>query len=97
MPKKTRKEKMLAMQRNQFKRAHERVIENELNDTKKIVITEPIKVRQTFTEKIDAEEKIIRQYFITDLRKSLLIIGAVFALEFFFYFATMSNYLKLGL
>ena len=44
-------------------------------------------------ENLTTEETNINKYFEKDLRKSLLIIGAIFALEIFFYFATMNNYL----
>ncbi len=45
-------------------------------------------------EKLSAEELHINKYFEMDLRKSIFIIAAIFALEFFFYFATMNNYLE---
>jgi hypothetical protein len=37
------------------------------------------------------KEKIITRYFISDFKKSMLLIVCVIALELFFYFASMST------
>ena len=91
MPKKTRKEKIRAKHhRHVFKTTS---VETESTHTvveKKSLESESI-TAPTF--QLTAEEKSITQYFKTDLRKSLIIIASIFALEFFFYFATMNNYL----
>ncbi len=42
---------------------------------------------------VSEEDKAQRSYFSQDLRKSLVIVTVVFALEFLLYYATMSNYL----
>ncbi len=87
MPKKTRKEKIMAQNRKQnLTNASVFVKKEEEADN----ITKQIKYPSVV---LTAEENQINKHFLHDLKKSLIIIGFVFALEFFFYFATMSNYL----
>ena len=91
MPKKTRKQKMLATQRKQFHKptANEILVDKQetIKEKTETVAFIPAK------ENLSAEELHINKYFEMDLRKSIFIITAIFALEFFFYFATMNNYL----
>lgn len=90
MPKKTRKEKIESQKRKEIKKTSP-VLET---SPKKEIIREEPKISQTpLAINLTQEENTIRKYFEHDLRKSLLIIGVIFALEFFFYFATMNNYL----
>ena len=91
MPQKTRKEKILAAHRKQY-----RIIEPPVtySDTKVFTKSGTAAKTLSVSPQLLTEENQIRKHFIIDLKKSLLIIGFVFALEFFFYFATMSNILS---
>lgn len=99
MPKKTKKQKIIAAYRNRIQQ---------------LQTSQPIKKTNTFSEtKIEHKEiltskinnnhalysstysdKITTQYFFSDLKKSLLIIAFIIALEFVLYFATINNYLS---
>ena len=81
------------MQANQRKLLRKTVRPQETQNEEKVTIEEPKKQAVVYAEPISAEEEHMKKYFESDLKKSLLLIGAIFALEFFFYFATMSNYL----
>ena len=87
MPKKTRREKILAQQR---KRAHivpqfsEKVIEK----TSPII---PIAPTQTIT--LREEDVFLKTHFMLDLKKSSILIAIVITLEIVIYFGTMNNYL----
>ena len=90
MPKKTRKEKIQSQQRKQIKK----ITPVSTAPQQKQITHEELKIsKNPPLENLSNEEINIRKFFVSDLRKSLLIIGAIFALEFFLYFATMNNYL----
>ena len=91
MPKKTRKEKMLAQARKQHNITY---TVSEVTPAKESSSVQSKARTNIISPELKQEEDQIRSYFIKDLKKSLLIIGCVFALEFFFYFATMSNILS---
>ncbi len=87
MPKKTRKEKILALYRKKL-----RLLERPTP----VPMAEPkpkIKVTNDNMELSD-EEKQITHYFSVDLKKSLILIAIVITLEISLYFATIKHYLK---
>ncbi len=91
MPKKTKKEKIIAEYHRKLKLLQTQVPP---------VYQEPIKV----VEKIDKEEPeeiievqpVNNKFFLIDLKKSVFLTVAIIALEILFYFATIKNYLKLN-
>ncbi len=91
MPKKTKKEKIIAEYHRKL-----RLLQNQ----SPAVYQQPIKV----IEKIEKEEpeKIIdeppenNKFFLIDFKKSIFLTVAIIALEILFYFATIKNYLKLN-
>ncbi len=90
MPKKTRKEKILSQIRKQNRQKMQTHVSEPDDD-----LTQKKVESSVFTPAVkqSGPETAIEKYFLNDLRKSLLITGAIFALEIFFYFATMNNYL----
>lgn len=84
MPQKTRKEKIAASIRREYKL-------REVPPRQ-----EPVQTASTSndTYAITEEDTTIRTYFIHDLRKSLILIGTIFTLEFLLYYATINNYFK---
>jgi len=91
MPKKTKKEKIIAEYHKKLKL---------LQTQSQTVHQQPIKA----VEKIEIEEprKIIEEqpennkFFLIDFKKSIFLTVAIIALEILFYFATIKNYLKLN-
>ncbi len=88
MPKKTKKEKIIAAYRKRLKLLEEQQIEPQTFPKKEeeIVISE---VKPDLTK----EDQTISHYFKSDLKKSLILIGFIIALEIFLYFATIKHYL----
>ena len=92
MPKKTKKQKMAALQRRQVQIAQ---VYKPVEVT--VQTSDNKEVTQKITQKhspIDQEDISVRNYFIKDLRKSLFLIGCIIVIEFFFYSATIGNYLS---
>jgi hypothetical protein len=91
MPKKTKKEKIIAEYHRKLK-----LLQNQSPKD----YQQPIKV----VEEIEKEEpeKIIdkpptnNKFFLIDFKKSIFLTVAIIALEILFYFATIKNYLKLN-
>lgn len=102
MPKKTRKEKVIAAYRKKL-----RLLEQmEKPSTPEVVTSfakgepiEPIEdaspVRIEEKSTVNKEETALKTFFIKDLKKSLLLIGLIIALEIIIYFGTINNYFKL--
>lgn len=99
MPKKTRKEKVIAAYRKKL-----RLLEQMGQPTTPEVITysaksapieEPSSLEIEEKSTIDKEETALKTFFIKDLRKSLLLVGLIIALEIIIYFGTINNYFKL--
>lgn len=91
MAKKTRKEKIIAEYRRRIQ-----LLETRQDD--KIsppVIDKPIKIEQVITPQpsqpieLSQDDQRTKKYFISDFKKSLIIIVTVIALEIGLYFATM--------
>jgi hypothetical protein len=85
MPQKTKKEKIAASARKEYKLRE--------------VTTEQRQPAHTETGTAQAyalshEDMEINKYFLVDLRKSLMLISIIFTLEFLLYYATINNYFK---
>lgn len=94
MPKKTRREKMLSAYRKKLK------LLEQLNAP--VVVEQAVRPEKIPEVKISREkyesnddEKLIKNFFISDLKKSIFLIGIIIALEIIIYFGTINNYLKL--
>lgn len=95
MPKKTKKEKIIAEYHRKLKL---------LETQSPSVYQQPMKVVEKVVEKIEKEEpeKIIEEqpennkFFMIDFKKSIFLTISIIALEILFYFATIKNYLKLN-
>lgn len=100
MPKKTRKEKLISAERkkNRLLQQLNHPITIDINfsppQTTQVNKSGVLKIQEknSFGEKDEAEKK----FFIQDLRKSLLLIIFIIALEIIIYFGTINNYLRLG-
>ncbi len=97
MPKKTKREKILAKERHRLRLLQELQLQQIPHSR------ESSSIKQTIPEKTQVaqspmpetgEEKSFRQYFLEDFKKSLLLIGFVIALEIAVYFGTINNYFK---
>jgi hypothetical protein len=87
MAKKTRKEKIIAQYRRKLQLL-------EIKPNIKIspsTIEEPVKKTLEVFQPIDLSENdlVVKKYFISDFKKSLIIIVTIIALEIGLYFATM--------
>lgn len=98
MPKKTKKQKIIADYRRKIKL----LTVTSLSSSPANLITsktvEPIKIEQSpkLNQTVDHEETVIRKYFFQDLKKSFVLIGLMITLEIIFYFVSIKNYFGLG-
>ena len=103
MPKKTKKQKIIAQYRKKIKLLETSKIPTEVK-TSQPIISAPSK--KIFEEKpsdkvinqeseINNEDNLLTNYFVTDLKKSIWLSFLIIALEIIFYFATIYNYLKI--
>lgn len=102
MPKKTRKEKVIAAYRKKIKLLEQMEKPSTPGVTTSFAKSEPIGPIEDappiiIEEKpiINKEETALKTFFIKDLKKSLLLIGLIIALEIIIYFGTINNYFKL--
>lgn len=87
MPKKTKREKILASYRKKFRLLQQQpVVIREKSAT--VINSQPVAVEPS------SEEKQIAGYFFIDLKRSLILIAIVITLEISLYFATIKHYLK---
>jgi hypothetical protein len=91
MPKKTKKEKILAEYRKKLKLLKESPFftpkpQPTAKKEEKILPQSPISPQ---TKKLNKENNLISSYFVNDLKKSLLISFLLIALEIFLYFAKL--------
>lgn len=97
MPKKTKKEKIVAEYRKKLKLLQLSRVQTpsivQLTPEKKTVI--PHLPDKTDTV-LSAEDKMIINNFTQDLKKSLLLIGSIVALEILLYFVSINTNLRLG-
>ena len=89
MAKKTRKEKIIAQYRRKLQLLETRP-DYKISTTVPVV-DKPVEIKQVVFQPADLSEddKTIKKYFISDFKKSLIIIVTVIALEIGIYFATM--------
>jgi hypothetical protein len=91
MPKKTKKEKILAEYRKKLKLLKESPVftpkpQPTAKKEEKILPQSPISPQ---TKKLNKEDNFISSYFVNDLKKSFLISFLLIALEIFLYFAKL--------
>jgi len=97
MPKKTRKEKALSEQRRKLKLL-EQLSQPLSTVASSIDKTDKASPKELKTDSSELEftlseaEMLSKKYFLKDLKKSLLLIGLVIALEIIVYFGTINNY-----
>ncbi len=99
MPKKTRQEKVLAAYRKKLRLLEQMnqplTPEVVSSSAKNAAIEKPSFVKIEEKPTIDREETLLKTFFIKDLRKSLLLVGLIIALEIIIYFGTINHYFKL--
>lgn len=97
MPKKTRSQKVIAAQRRRIRLLEEMTRSTSTEATipsHKKTSSEQIttKIEEKFP--VDEKEMAPKTFFVKDLRKSLLLIALIIALEIIVYFGTINNYFK---
>ena len=87
MAKKTRKEKIIAQYRRRLQLLETKP-DNKISLT---IVDKPIETKQVISQSIDLSEddQRTKKNFISDFKKSLIIIVTIIALEIGLYFATM--------
>ncbi len=90
MPKKTKKEKLLAAYRKQLKILQSQTLEHQSHPApsspkKEQLMSPPIKVKE-LSVNISEEDLATRRFFFQDFQKSLILIGMIIALEIALYF-----------
>lgn len=87
MAKKTRKEKIIAQYRRRLQLLETKP-DNKISPT---IVDKPAETKQVISQSIDLSEddQRTKKYFISDFKKSLIIIVTIIALEIGLYFATM--------
>lgn len=95
MPRKTRKEKILASQRKkeppqtlQNEHIHVHIPQSVSTETQTVKTQKKVD-----TAVLSQSEQKIRSYFYADLKKSTVLVAGIIALEFFLYFASINHYL----
>ncbi len=109
MPKKTRKDKIIAAYRKRLQMLQSQQISTQTYATEKHIQTPPRKelpfIRERKIEELpvvkpqmtpSGEDVNITHYFKQDLRRSLILIVFVIGLEISLYFVSISTNLKLG-
>ena len=87
MPKKTKKQKILAnlhRQKQLFKQASMMIQKSPLK-----VKTKNKTIEEDYQKGLNNQDALLKKYFIGDIKKSLIIIIFVIALEIVFYFANL--------
>lgn len=92
MPKKTKKQKIIAQYRKKIKLLETKA---DLSPAVKIPNKKQPKEQETIKTTGADDSGKIADFFIRDLKKSLFLSFAIIALEIILYFATINNYLKL--
>ncbi len=103
MPKKTRREKVIAAYRKKLKllKQMDKPATPQLDAS--FAKGEPVEEPTSAPSPLKIEEKYptsqedttLKTYFIKDLRKSLLLIAFIIALEIIIYFGTINHYFRL--
>jgi hypothetical protein len=91
MPQKTRKEKLTAQSRKRFQYT---IVESPSSraQTPSTHTETASHVVPKYEYAMTKEDALIKTFFIADLRKSLIFIGLILALEILLYFARINNY-----
>jgi hypothetical protein len=96
MPKKTKKQKIISQYRKKLKMIQRT---NQVPTPAIVLNTPPNDIEHPITKEqpqaLSKEDASLVFFFKSDLKKSLALIFFMIALEFFLYFATIKNYLKL--
>lgn len=98
MPKKTKKEKIIAEYRRKLK-----FIQNQKITISPVIEPSAVKKQEEIHPKIithtkpahTEEDSLITSHFKSDFKKSLILIVFIIGLEIFLYFATIKQYLRL--
>jgi len=100
MPKKTKKQKIIAQYRKKIKLLETQSVQPHPPTVKKTSVVK--EQNPQVNTKVPATETFDKQaadrlaiFFVSDFKKSLLLTLAIITLEILFYFATIRNYLKL--
>lgn len=98
MPKKTKKQKIIADYRRKIKLLTVASLDSSFMNRATDKIVKPVKAEESVTlnQTVDYEETLIRKYFFQDLNKSLVLIGLIITLEIIFYFVSIKNYFGFG-
>jgi len=91
MPKKTRKQKIISEKRREEFLLHQLTKTNTPVSTVKIEEKDKKEI-QSYEKIASSQDKGIREYFISDFRKSIFIISLIIALEIVMYFGTINRY-----
>ena len=99
MPKKTKKQKIIAAYRNRLHQLQATQTDIKISNVNNNTIKPELKILPKVNVKTISPvemitDKITTKYFFSDLKKSLIIIVLIIALEFVLYFATINNYLS---
>ncbi len=89
MPKKTKREKIMAAYRNKLRLLQQQSIKTDLPPVRITAKNEPVIPVLNKQAELSDEEKQINHYFLVDLKKSLVLIAIVITLEISLYFATI--------
>jgi len=100
MPKKTKKQKVIAQYRKKIKLIQESFPSNlEKSSTitveKNIVISPPqqeLKQKENLFNKERPKLLLVRKYFLADFKRSFVLILLIIVLEIIFYFVSIKNY-----
>lgn len=98
MTRKTRVEKKISQTRKKMKLLQQLDIHEFSTTPPPNEITNLIKIQELPVKQIEIkpEEASGKNYFIQDLKKSLIVIAGIITLEIIIYFVSIKDYLRLG-
>lgn len=91
MAKKTKQEKIRAAQRRLNQTSRIEVNRDSSTDTKK----NSISTKSSSSSYVSSEEQIIRNYFLADFKKSVILISTILLIEVLLYQASVHGYLTI--
>ena len=99
MPKKTKREKRLAQEHKRTQllqkfTLQETVVVPAAEEEKRVEIPTSVLAPKLAKSPLTQEETLMSKFFISDFRKSIMLIGIIIALEIAVYFGTINNYFK---
>lgn len=95
MPKKSKKEKVIAAYHRKYKLLKETAVAVQKSDKfstldeKKVIIKPPQKI---ISSDNNEQDRTIRNFFLSDLKKTLFLIFSIIVLEIGLYFVSINNY-----